>query len=235
MKKTIIAIIVLLTLLILFPGTIPAEEIKGQKPMMIIGETFQFIPGTWAEYYINDKIKKEYYHMYLAINEKDKRDGKPCSWMEIEVKTEKDPTVVTRLLVEETRQGPGEIMDVIVQVKGYSPFIVPESFYKEDKEVGNFQTSHVANRVERRLINYKNKELNVWKVQTKDTKGKIMDAIISEEVPPIGIVMIENPEIGMYLDGWGMNARSKIEGTPVNFYLWLMYQIFEGLSKEDKK
>jgi len=45
------------------------------------------------------------------------------------------------------------------------------------------------------------------------------------------VVMAETDEVGMYLDNWGMQAKSRIEGTPMNFYLWLMMQIGDGLTK----
>jgi hypothetical protein len=119
-------------------------EIEGQRPMMIVGDAFQFIPGAWSSYYVHDRAKKEYYRMYIATLERLTRDGKSCSWMEVGVTPEKDPAVVTRFLVEETRSGPGEILDVIVQVQGYSPFTVPESFYRgEEKDVGNFKGTTV--------------------------------------------------------------------------------------------
>lgn len=51
------------------------------------------------------------------------------------------------------------------------------------------------------------------------------------EVAPIGVIMAESPQIGMYLSDWGGGAKSKIEGTPVNFYVWLMMQMGGALTK----
>jgi hypothetical protein len=224
--------ILMLMVLISCPTILSAEEIKGQKPMMLIGETFQFVQGSWGRYFIHDRQNNEYYQMSIAILEKERRDSKDCSWMEVEIISENNPPVVTKFLAEETKEGPGDLKEVIVQVKGYSPFIVPGSFYEgKDKEVGDFKTAHMAKRIEKNLINYKNKALNVWKVEAQDPKGKTIDALISEEVPPIGVVMVESPELGMYLDDWGINAKSKIEGTPLNFYIWLIHQTFEGMGE----
>ena len=222
----------MLMVLISCSTMLSAEEIKGQKPMMLIGETFQFVQGSWSRYFIHDKVKNEYYQMSIAILEKERRDWKDCSWMEVEIISENNPPVVTKFLAEETKEGPGDLKEVIVQVKGYSPFTVPGSFYEgKDKEVGDFKTAHVVKRIEKNLINYKNKTLNVWKVEAQDPKGKTIDALISEEVLPIGVVMIESPESGMYLDDWGMNAKSRIEGTPLNFYIWLIHQTFDGIGQ----
>jgi hypothetical protein len=224
--------ILMLMFLISYPLILSAEEIKGQKPMMLIGETFQFVQGSWSRYFIHDKVKNEYYQMSIAILEKERRDWKDCSWMEVEIISESNPPVVTKFLAEETKEGPGDLKEVIVQVKGYSPFTVPGSFYEgKDKEVGDFKTAHVVKRIEKNLINYKNKTLNVWKIEAQDPKGKIIDALISEEVPPIGVVMVESPESSMYLDDWGINAKSRIEGTPLNFYIWLIHQTFNGMGQ----
>ncbi len=207
-------------------------EIEGQRPTMIVGDAFQFIPGAWSSYYVHDRAKKEYYRMYIATLERLTRDGKSCSWMEVGVTPEKDPAVVTRFLVEETRSGPGEILDVIVQVQGYSPFTVPESFYRgEEKDVGNFKGTTVAKRLARRVIPIGGRSLNAWDVEAVDDRGDTLEALVSEEVSPIGVIMAESPLIGMYLSDWGGEARSKIEGTPLNFYVWLMMQMGGALTK----
>lgn len=207
-------------------------EIEGQRPMMIVGDAFQFTPGAWSSYYVHDRAKKEYYRMYIATLERLTRNGKPCSWMEVGVTPEKDPSVVTRFLVEETRSGPGEILDVIVQVQGVAPFTVPESFYRgEEKDVGNFKGTAVAKRLARRVIPIGGRSVNAWDVEAVDDKGDILEALVSEEVSPIGVIMAESPLIGMYLSDWGGGARSKIEGTPVNFYVWLMMQMGGALTK----
>jgi hypothetical protein len=211
-----------------------AAEIKGQRPMMIVGDTFQFTPGAWASYFIHDREKMEYYKMYIATLERLTCEDKSCSWMEVGVTPEKDAAVVTRFLVEETRSGPGEIFDVIVQVQGYSPFSVPKSFYKgeaADKDVGNFQGAAVAKRITQRIIAIGGRTVTAWDVEAVDARGGVMNALVSEEVAPIGVVLAESPLFGMYLSDWGGGAKSKIEGTPVNFYVWLMMQMGGALTK----
>ena len=140
-------------ILISFPGAVLAGDIQGQKPVMFVGDTFQFVPGAWASYYVHDKGKDEHYVMHMATLEKLKQDGKQCSWMEIEMLPESGPSVVTRLLVEETKRGPGDLLEVIVQVKGYSPFTVPKKYYEgENKEVGEFHATQIAKRIARRTF-----------------------------------------------------------------------------------
>jgi hypothetical protein len=232
------ALIIFVTVVIAFARLAIAQghaaEIKGQRPMMIVGDTFQFTPGAWANYFIHDREKNEYYKMYIATLDRLTCEGKGCSWMEVGVTPEKDPAVVTRFLVEETRSGPGEILDVVVQVQGYSPFIVPKSFYKgetTDKDVGNFQGAAVAKRIAKRMIPVSGRTVSAWDVEAVDAGGGAMNALISEEVAPIGVIMAENPLMGMYLADWGTGAKSKIEGPPVNFYWWLMMQMGGALTK----
>lgn len=232
------ALITLVTVVIAVAGLAAAEGhaagIEGQRPMIIVGDTFQFTPGAWASYFIHDRAKNEYYKMYIATLERLSRDGKTCSWMEVGMTPEKDPTVVTRFLVDETKSGPGEIKEVIVQVQGYAPFTVPESFYKgegTDKDVGNFQGAAVAQRIARRMIPVGGRTVNAWDVEAVDARGGVMNALVSEEVAPIGVIMAESPLVGMYLADWGAGAKSKIEGKPVNFYWWLMMQMGGALSK----
>ena len=209
-----------------------AADIQGQKPVMFVGDTFQFVPGAWASYYIHDKGKNEHYVMHMATLERVKQDGKQCSWMEIEMLPESGPSVVTRILTEETKQGPGDLLDVIVQVKGYSPFTVPKKYYEgENKEVGEFRTTQITKRIVRRTFDLSGRNITAWEVEAADDKGNISEAMVSEQVLPIGVIMAETPQAGMYLKDWGTNAKSKIDGTPMNFYLWLMMQIGAGLTE----
>ncbi len=207
-------------------------DIEGQRPLMIVGDTFRFTPGAWSDYLVHDRARKEYYRMTIATLERVIRDGKPCSWMEIGVTPEKDPPVVTRLLVEETKTGPGEIREVIVQVRGYEPFTVPESFYRgEEKDVGNFRGTAVAKRIDRRVIPVAGRSVRAWDVEAVDAAGDVTTALVSEEVAPIGVVLAESPQADMVLSDWGTGAKSRIEGTPVNFYVWLMMQMGGALAK----
>jgi len=68
-------------------------------------------------------------------------------------------------------------------------------------------------------------------VEAVDAKGSTLGALVSEEVAPIGVIMAESPLMGMYLSDWGGGAKSMIEGTPVNFYVWLMMQMGGAITK----
>ncbi len=210
-----------------------ADDIKGQKPVMFIGDSFQFVPGAWASYQVVDQAKGEQYRMWIATLDKEGKGRKAASWMEIEVEMPGNPVVVTRFLVRETKAGPGDLLDVVVQMKGYAPFKVPEKYYKEDKnrEVGNFQSAQTVKRVAERTLYLRDRALAVVDVEALDSQGKTLTATVSESVPPIGVVFADANGVRMQLDDWGMDAASRIEGTPINFYMWLMKMIGMELFK----
>lgn len=207
-------------------------DIEGQKPVLFIGESFQFIPGAWSSYTVRDAAGKEDYRFWIATLGKRKGEGKPRSWMEIEVESAATPAVVTRFLVNETPQGPGKLHEVIVQMRGYSPFVVPEKYYEgAGKEVGNFQSAHTLRRVGERLLEVRGRVIPVVEVEALDANGRPVNATVSEAVPPIGVVFAEANGVTMRLDDWGTGARSRVEGDPVNFYWWLIQQVGRELFK----
>jgi hypothetical protein len=231
-RKTIVVFVLTFMITMGYSGMTRAEDIQGQRPMMFIGEAFQFIPGTWSQYMIHDRLKNEHYQMVMAILEKTKVDGKPCSWMEIEITSLKNPPVITRMLVEETKSGPGDIKEVIVQIKGYAPFTVPQKYFEgSDKEVGQFKPAFVKKRINQRRVTLNNREMVAWEAEAVDDKGKTTRALVSESVLPIGVIMAENEEMRMYLSQSGGNAKTRIEGSPMNFYLWLLMQVGQGVGK----
>lgn len=210
----------------------PPKTIPGQKTLILIDETFRFISGSWAAYDIRDKTKNETYRMTISVLERVERKGKPMSWMEIEVETPGNPRVVTRLLAEETREGPGELEEVIVQPEGYAPFRVPRRFFDKkgkDDEVAAVAPARVVKRVERRRLTRQGRQIEVIEVEAEDAAGKPLKAEVSEEVAPIGVCHAENSEIAMELADWGMGAKTRVSGTPRNFYLWVFEQIGKGL------
>jgi hypothetical protein len=211
-------------------SVIHAAEIEGQKPMMVIGEVFQFIPGSWATYSIHDRVKNERYRMYMSTLDKVKHGGKSCSWMEVEVTPESGASITSRFLVEETKDGPGELFEVIVQIDGVLPFVVPKKLYEgKGKEIGDFQTSYVAKKVGKRTVSLEGKTIPVWEVEATDKKARKIRALVSEQIPPMGIVKAETEKTDIHLEKWGTGAKTKIEGTPVNLYLWLIKQLGQGI------
>ncbi len=213
-----------------------AGEIQGQKQMIVIDDVFQFIPGTWATYTIHDKQKQEEYEMTFSVMEDENRDEGPCSWMEVMVKAKNIPAVVTRFLVKKTTQGPGKVLEAIVEMGGFSPFTVPQNFMEgEDAEVGQTQNYHLSKKIREKVIKFQDREIKLWLVEAVSDNQHPAEVWISEELPPMGIFKINTPEIGMYLVDWGNDAKSRITGTPINFYLWIASQIGESLINTKEK
>jgi len=222
--------------LFFFTSFCSADEIQGQKQMVVIDDTFQFIPGTWATYTVHDKQKNEEYEMTFSVMEDGNMSDGACSWMEVVVKMKQTPTVVTRFLARKTKQGPGEVLEAIVQMEGYTPFTVPHNFLTgEDAEVGQTLTYHLAKKVRKKSVNFQNRKISLWLVEAISDDQQAIQAWVSEELPPMGIFKIDTSEVGMYLDDWGTGAQSEVTGTPMNFYLWITSQISKALIDEEKK
>lgn len=226
---------VLACLLLLVPAPeLQAGDIEGQKPVLFVADSFQFLPGAWARYAMRDGQSGETYRFWIATLDKKNTGRKPSSWMEIEVETAGAPPVVTRFLVRETPEGPGDLLDVIVQMRGYAPFVVPEKYFKAEdgrKEVGQFQTARTLRRVAEATRVVAGREVPVVEVEAVDAQGRRMTAVVSAQVAPIGVVDAEAAGTRMTLEDWGDGATSRIEGKPLNFYYWIMRQIGVELFK----
>ena len=223
-------LIFLLSLVLLAPPPALAQQIAGQKPVMMIGDTFQFIPGSWATYALHDKKEDTYYTMTMSILDSVRKNGKDCAWMEIEIETDKE-LVVTRMLTEKTKNGPGEVLAVIVYIQGFTPFTIPQKWIKGDEQqVAEFKVGHVQQHVNQRTITFGGRQLDVTEVDAIDDSGTKIAATASVGITPIGVLYADTPDVGMYLEDWGMGARTKIVGQPESFYLWMIGQVGGALS-----
>ncbi len=203
------------------------EPVPGQRTAILIDGKFRFVPGSWARYSVLDKVKQERYELTFAILDTKKQGGKPYRWMEIDARLEKQPRVVTRLLVEETAEGPGAMADVIVQVQGMTAFRVPKKFYKNQKDaaVAPAAEAFVRKEVEQRSVQVAGRQVAAILVEAEDRQGKVIRAVVSEECAPIGVVSAESDELRMMLTDFGLGAKTGVQGPVLNFYLWLMEQI----------
>ena len=235
-KVWLIFAMVLLAGWLAVPGATRAEKIQGQKRMMIVDDTFRFVPGTWGDYTIVDKEKKESYHFVFSILNDERVQGKDCSWMQIRIDMKGKPSVVTQVLVEKTPQGPGEALKAIVQIAGFDPFIVPEKYLKgKGAQVAPQEKYKVVQRLLRQEVFFKGRKIDLWKVRTEAENGKKAVAWVSEEILPLGVYKVDIPEFGMYLNDWGTGAKSGITGTPMNFYLWIAKVIGSALTEGMKE
>lgn len=216
-------------------GAAPAasQTIKAQKPVMMIGDVFQFNEGSWATYTLHDKKDDTYYSMTMSILESVVRDGKNCAWMEIEIETEKE-LVVTRFLTEKTKTGPGDLLAAIVGVYGMEPFSIPQKMMKDaNKQVPPLEVGHVVKRIEQKRLSFDGVSLDVWSVEAADPKGVPITAMVSLGVAPIGVVMADTEEMSMFLEAWGVGAKTRIKGTPMGFTEWILSQVGKGMAGQE--
>jgi len=209
------------------------KTIPGQQPMVIIEGNFQFIAGSWADYTILDKAKNETYRMLMSVLEKETYKGLPCRWLEIEVAMKDQPLVVTRFLATETKNGPGDLEKAVIQVEGYSPFNVPSKFLKgKDQEVAKVEPAKVVKRLERQTIRHMGKSIQAWVVEAQTAQGQNVSAVVSEELPPFCIYQAETDDTRMTVNDWGLGAKTRIQGEPTSFFLWILEQIGRELNKK---
>ncbi|MCX6555991.1 MAG: hypothetical protein NTW95_00930 [Candidatus Aminicenantes bacterium] len=216
-------------------GAVPVagQEIKGQRPVMMIGDVFQFNEGSWATYTMHDKKDDTYFSMTMSILESVRRGRKDYAWMEVEIETEKE-LVVTRFLTEKTKAGPGDLLEAIVYVYGLEPFSIPKRMLKDaNKQTPPLQVSQVTKRIEQKQLLFDGESLDVWAVEGTDAQNGPMSALVSLGVAPIGVLLAETNEVSMYLEAWGGGATTRIKGEPVGFTMWVLSMVADGMSGED--
>jgi hypothetical protein len=209
------------------------ENIPGQKQLPLLQDGFHFVPGSWTFYAILDKAKNETYKMKFSTLTRETIQGKPYSWLEIEIEMKDTPPVVTSILAEETGQGPGRIEKAIVQVKGMSPFTVPRKYLEgQDRAVGEFKPAHIVRKLENRKITLAGKTIDVLAVEAENDKGEKLTAQVSLQILPIALYEADTADMKMTALDFGGGAKSRIEGLPLPFALWLIEQVADGLTKK---
>ena len=226
---------VFILLLLGFSALAGQESIPGQRPLLLLDNAFQFISGSWADYTYFDKQKNESTRLYFSILDRETVKNAPYIWMEIEAAVKDAPVVVTRVLIEEKKAGPFRIDQAIVQVQGYSPFSVPQKYLEgQDQQVGQFQTAHIVSQLAQQVIEHNGKKINAITAEAATDKGDKMSITYSLELPPIAVYQAENKDFRLSINDWGMDAKSKINGPPESFLLWVMEQVNNAISKSDK-
>lgn len=204
-----------------------ANPMQGQQPLPMLGSEFRFAPGSWALYKLAGKESAEAHKMYFAVlDEVKQRKGKKAYWMEIEVYTNDQPAVVTRLLVPDTGEGPGDAQKAYVQIAGYRPFEVPRKYLKPNPKkkqegVGQFMKYDLSGEPREKTLQWKGRSLKAATVKARDAKGNPTEVTVSLEAPPLCIVTLDSPDTKMELLDWGTGAKTKIVGKPVGMWRWV--------------
>lgn len=213
------------------PNDANSDPTAGQRQMVIVEGQFQWVQGSWARYDVADKVKNEHYRLTFAVLEPKDVKRKPYRWLELEAVLEREPKVVTRFLAEETSEGPGKLEEVIVQMEGLKAFRVPKKYLNpgKGKTANPVVPAVVLKRLAEREIDVAGKRVKVIDVEAADSKGRPLTALVSLEVPPIGVVSAENDEVSMTLKDFGNGAATRITGPVLNFYLWIMERVAGAL------
>jgi hypothetical protein len=216
------------------------------RPILCVEGNFQFVPGTWAVYDIHQLADNTKARMYFALDQRVKRGATPAMWIEVEVTPAGEPGVVTRFLAEETADGVGRLLDVIVQVEGYEPFRIPKSYLNENKDESptlrrlslrpggapSPATTAVAPPPRTPLM-INGRTLQVYDVEGRDDQGRPIRAVVTEEVPPLALVSATTPEATLQLVDWGTGVRSRITGKPSSLWWWISKQVGKALVSGD--
>jgi hypothetical protein len=190
----------------------------------------------YAIHQIADKTDSR---LYFALDQRVKQGDKPALWIEVEVTQAGQPAVLTRFLAEETADGPGRLLDCIVQIKGYDPFRVPKSYLNEGKgDAPKFQTLTLptvatGSAPRKTALTVNGRRLQVYEVDGKDEQGRPIRAVVTEEVPPLALVSVTTPDVTMQLVDWGSGVQSKITGKPSSLWWWITKQIGKAFSAGD--
>lgn len=227
-------ILVASTLLLLAVALCTGQEnIPGQKQFPILQDGFHFEPGTWTTYSILDKVKNETYKMKFSALTRETIQGKPYSWLEIEIEMKDAPPVVTSILTEETGQGPGRIEKAIIQIRGMSPFTIPRKYLEgQDQAVGEFTPAHIVRKLENRKITLAGKTIDVLAVEAESDKGEKLTAQVSLQILPIALYEADTADMKMTALDFGGGAKTTIEGMPIPFALWIIEQVADALTKK---
>ena len=193
----------------------------------MLGQEFRFVPGSWGVYKLTGKEGAGEHKMYFAVlDEVKQRKGKKTYWMEIEVYTNDQPAVVTRILVPDTGEGPGDAQKAYVQIAGYRPFEVPRKYLKPNPKkkqegVGQFMKYDLSGEPEEKDLQWKGRTLKATTVEARDSEGRPTEVTVSLEAPPLCIVKLDSPDAKMELLDWGTGAKTKIVGKPVGMWRWV--------------
>jgi hypothetical protein len=205
-------------------GLAAAERVPGQKPVLFLESAFQLVPGSWARYSVLDKARNETYTMSVAVLGRRSIDRKKHAWIEVAVREAGTLPVVTRFLAEETRQGPGPARSAIVQVQGRAPWTVPSAFLGPGP--GGSRIAPILRGILTKIVSEcavcsRGRILQAWSVEARLEDGRFARAVVSQDLPPLGISELDSEDIHMSAEDWGRGAGSEIKGSPIPFWRWL--------------
>lgn len=218
--------------LALLSATGVAAQIAGQEPLLTVSGSFCFVDRAWSQYTVTPTAPAGSYRLWVATFSAVPLAGRPRWWLETVVDPDEGPAVVTRALVDETPDGPGSPIEVIVQVTGKAPFKVPRKYFRRDgAEAAKVSIASQVERGPERIARVHERDIPVVDVAATVADGSTVAAMVSTVVAPLGIVEAETPDVRMQLEDWGTDAHSRIDGKPVSFFRWVMTEALRTSSQ----
>ena len=221
------------------------SAVPKQRPIPYVQGSMPLKPGTWATYDIHDRKQNTDSRMWFALDQRVKRDNGSALWIEVEVTQAGQPPVVTRFLAQETADGFGDLLEAIVQVKGYEPFRIPQKYLNAGRNDspsftkvspaggGTSQPATMPAPPPRKTVQLNGRTLHVYEASGQDQQGQPVHATVTEEVPPLALVTADTADVTMRLVDWGAGVQSKITGTPISMTWWITKQVVKGLAEDD--
>ncbi len=223
-------------------GAVNAGEppMPDHPPPIIVGEVFQFVEGSWAEYEVLDKSDHSTFILRMSILGQERVRPSMFSrqqtyrWLEIDVKMPDEPRTVINYLAEETDEGPGDPNEMILQIEGFrDPIRLGRMWLRGSNEsVVDAAYEWTRQDVGEEVITHGDRSFTAWRVQAEAEDGTTVEAVVSEELPPFGLYFAETHEQRMTLLDWGMGAESTITGEPIGLARWIARQVREGVPAE---
>lgn len=202
------------------------EAAQPQTPIPMMGSEFRFVPGTWGRYAVTDTREGQDYTMRVSVLDAVPQRGVTAYWFEIEILSTQHPDVITRLLVPDTGQGPGDAQKAYVQVAGFPPFEVPRRQLRADRnkdrgQTGPFLPYELKERPEEKTVEWKGRTIKTTTVQAVRPNAQPVTIVVSTGAPPLCLVECNTPDVRMELLDWGTGATTKITEKPTGMWRWI--------------
>lgn len=213
-----------------------AEPAHQQTPVPLMGSAFQFVPGTWGRYSLSNRVDGQAYMMRFSVLDEVRRRGAKSYWIEVEIFTNEQPVVVTRMLVPDTGRGPGEVQQAVVQVAGFPPFDVPRRHLRSDspKADGQFLNYETAVPATESTLEWKGRTIKTQTISALKEQSAPARIVLSADAPPLCIVELDTAEAQMELLDWGTGAQSAITEKPTGLIRWLWRVIRQAATSSDQ-
>ncbi len=203
-----------------------AQRFPGQKPLVVLTGNFFYVPGSWARYSVLDKTTNESYTLTVAVLDRRRADRRVYARLEVAFVPKVGPSVITRVLAEQTDQGPGPIQSGVMQVEGLAPLSVPQNILGPgDDRLVPIERAAITRINGETAVCCQGKLVRAWRVEVRMPDGSPATAIVSRELAPTSISELESASLRLSADDWGRGVESAIREPPLPFGLWLLSQM----------